>query len=161
MDDLCWLNDVALHRIRTVVLGNAYLSLFFITNQDAKVLKQCSSAYSQAVSLQSWLKLPSLALMAMFIKCLCLLHCTGFSRLEVPGQTLDGIPLDLRLVVKIGVLILHVLLPLTFRRKIQCRPTVLTSITTRPRYIASCRWCAVLNSLTFTYSQGDSVWLYV
>ena len=34
----------------TVVLGNAYLSLFFMTNQDPKLLKQCVSAYNQAVS---------------------------------------------------------------------------------------------------------------
>ena len=30
--------------------------------------------------------------------------CTGFSRLEVPEQALDGIPLGLRLVVKINLL---------------------------------------------------------
>ncbi|XP_014661430.1 PREDICTED: tetratricopeptide repeat protein 5-like [Priapulus caudatus] len=30
------------------VLGNAYLSLFFSTNQDSRILKQCMQAYSQA-----------------------------------------------------------------------------------------------------------------
>ncbi len=34
----------------SVVLGNAYLSLFFVSNQDPQILKQCTSAYSQAVS---------------------------------------------------------------------------------------------------------------
>ncbi len=34
----------------SVVLGNAYLSLFFMSNQDPQILKQCTSAYSQAVS---------------------------------------------------------------------------------------------------------------
>ena len=33
----------------TVILGNAYLSLFFSSQQDSKILKQCVSAYSQAV----------------------------------------------------------------------------------------------------------------
>ena len=33
-----------------VILGNAYLSLFFMTGQDPKVLKQCISAYTHAVS---------------------------------------------------------------------------------------------------------------
>ncbi|XP_064393711.1 tetratricopeptide repeat protein 5-like [Halichondria panicea] len=31
-----------------MVLGNAYLSLFFVSNQDPQILKQCTSAYSQA-----------------------------------------------------------------------------------------------------------------
>jgi hypothetical protein len=35
----------------SVILGNAYLSLFFNMNQSPKVLKQCLSAYVQAVSL--------------------------------------------------------------------------------------------------------------
>lgn len=35
----------------TVILGNAYLSLFFSSQQDSKILKQCVSAYSQAVCL--------------------------------------------------------------------------------------------------------------
>ena len=39
-------------------------------------------------------------------KWLCL--CTGFSRLEVSEQALDGIPLGLGLVVTINLLILHV-----------------------------------------------------
>ena len=34
--------------------------------------------------------------------------CTGFSRLEVPEQALDGIPLGLGLVVKINLLNFHV-----------------------------------------------------
>ena len=33
--------------------------------------------------------------------------CTGFSRLEVPEQALDGIPLGLGLVVKINLLNFH------------------------------------------------------
>ena len=36
--------------VLSVVLGNAYLSLFFMSNQDPKILKQCTSAYNQAVS---------------------------------------------------------------------------------------------------------------
>ena len=77
-----WTIFIALHLsscIRTVVLGNAYLSLFFITNQDAKVLKQCSSAYSQAVSLQSWQKLPSFSSQGFLNDSA---FCTGFSRLS-------------------------------------------------------------------------------
>lgn len=35
---------------KIVILGNAYLSLFFMTGQDPKILKQCISAYIQAVS---------------------------------------------------------------------------------------------------------------
>lgn len=31
-----------------MVLGNAYISLFFMSNQDPKILKQCVSAYTQA-----------------------------------------------------------------------------------------------------------------
>ncbi len=31
-----------------MILGNAYLSVFFMTGQDPKVLKQCISAYVQA-----------------------------------------------------------------------------------------------------------------
>ena len=34
--------------------------------------------------------------------------CIGFSKLEVPEQALDGIPLDLGLVVKINLLNIHV-----------------------------------------------------
>jgi len=33
----------------SVVLGNAYLSLFFVKTQDPNTLKQCFSAYKQAV----------------------------------------------------------------------------------------------------------------
>jgi len=33
-----------------VILGNAYLSLFFAAGQNSKVLKLCMSAYQQAVS---------------------------------------------------------------------------------------------------------------
>ena len=33
-----------------VVLGNAYLSVFFATNQDSKMLQLCANAYGQAVS---------------------------------------------------------------------------------------------------------------
>ena len=36
----------------TVILGNAYLSLYFTSQQDSKILKQCISAYSQAVCIQ-------------------------------------------------------------------------------------------------------------
>jgi len=36
----------------TVILGNAYLSLYFTNQQDSKILKQCISAYSQAVCIQ-------------------------------------------------------------------------------------------------------------
>ena len=46
------LSSLFVHHFSAVVLGNAYLSLFFMTNQDAKVLKQCNSAYAQAVSQQ-------------------------------------------------------------------------------------------------------------
>lgn len=35
----------------SVVLGNAYLSLFFASNQSTKILKLCMSAYQQAVSI--------------------------------------------------------------------------------------------------------------
>ena len=36
--------------IISVILGNAYLSLFFSKDQSPKILKQCMSAYQQAVS---------------------------------------------------------------------------------------------------------------
>lgn len=32
------------------ILGNAHLSRFFVISQNPKILKQCISAYSQAVS---------------------------------------------------------------------------------------------------------------
>ena len=33
-----------------VVMGNAHLSMYFSIDQDPKLLKQCASAYQQAVS---------------------------------------------------------------------------------------------------------------
>lgn len=35
------------------VLGNAHLSSFFVISQNPKTLKQCISAYTQAVSISS------------------------------------------------------------------------------------------------------------
>ena len=39
----------------TVILGNAFLSLFFTANQSQKILQQCLGAYQQAVSLKPFL----------------------------------------------------------------------------------------------------------
>ena len=41
-------------RFGLVILGNAYMSQFFTVNQDPQLLKQCSSAYAQAVSVSAW-----------------------------------------------------------------------------------------------------------
>lgn len=35
--------------IPPVVLGNAYFAVFFSSNQDHRLLQQCSNAYTQAV----------------------------------------------------------------------------------------------------------------
>ena len=41
--------------LSTDILGNAYLSLFFSGAQSPQILKQCMTAYSQAVSIQTML----------------------------------------------------------------------------------------------------------
>ena len=57
--------DALTHTI-TVVLGNAYLSLYFMSNQDPNMLKQCVSAYTQAVSsVTSCTVVPSFATLSL------------------------------------------------------------------------------------------------
>ena len=67
--------DLNIHEmIVSVILGNAYLSLFFSGGQDPRVLKQCMSAYSQAVSIVT---------SAYAIPPLLMLECLAHTRLFV------------------------------------------------------------------------------
>ena len=52
-----------------MVLGNAYLSLFLMTNHDPKLLKQCVSAYNHAVSTTPFLT-PLFVILAILINSL-------------------------------------------------------------------------------------------